>query len=65
MQLNNAVVVKIGKKGVTSEARSNMLKLLKQHDKIKVKFLKTTGLDYDSLPGRVVKKIGRTVILKR
>ncbi|MDD5054243.1 MAG: hypothetical protein PHG04_02600 [Candidatus Nanoarchaeia archaeon] len=60
MQASNLPVFQIGKKGADKE---HLIKALKIHGMIKVKFLKKE-FETNDLPGIIVKKIGRTVVLK-
>ncbi|MFA5333544.1 MAG: hypothetical protein WC376_03545 [Candidatus Nanoarchaeia archaeon] len=61
MQYTDLAIVQIGKEGVNKE---HLIKALKDHNMIKVKFLKKEFIT-ENLPGIVVQKIGRTVILKK
>ena len=68
MQLNYATTVNIGKNGLTAEILKQLKKLLEQKKIIKIKFLKTaqfTDEELVSLPGKIVKKIGRTIIIEK
>ncbi|MFA5303556.1 MAG: hypothetical protein WC393_03400 [Candidatus Nanoarchaeia archaeon] len=60
MQYDNLPTFQIGKNGVDKE---HLIKALKDHRIIKVKFLKKEFVT-NELPGIIVQKIGRTVILK-
>lgn len=60
MQYLNLPIVQVGKEGVN---REYLIKFLKIHKLIKVKFLKDE-INTVSLPGKIIKKIGRTIILK-
>lgn len=64
MQAKNTVEINVGKSGINPEVHKHIKSRLKKHKLIKVRFLKTTGIDYGSLPGVIVKRIGRTVVLK-
>jgi RNA-binding protein YhbY len=60
MQYTILPVFQVGKEGVN---KSHLEKALKDHRMIKVKFLKKEFVT-DDLPGIIVKKIGRTIVLK-
>ncbi|HLE05808.1 MAG TPA: hypothetical protein VI790_00490 [Candidatus Nanoarchaeia archaeon] len=60
MQYLNLQTVLVGKDGVSKE---HLVKALKDHKMIKVKFLKKEFMTIE-LPGEIVRKIGRTIILK-
>jgi len=60
MQYTNLPIFQVGKNGADKE---HLLKALKDHGMIKVKFLKKEFETHD-LPGIVVQKIGRIVVLK-
>lgn len=68
MQISNITTVNIGKNGLTPEILKHLKKLLEQKKIIKIKFLKTaqfTDEELVSLPGKIVKKIGRTIIIEK
>ncbi|PIU61062.1 hypothetical protein COX58_00655 [archaeon CG_4_10_14_0_2_um_filter_Archaea_38_6] len=68
MQISNITTVNIGKNGLTPEILKHLKKLLEQKKIIKIKFLKTaqfTDEELISLPGKIVKKIGRTIIIEK
>ena len=60
MQYFNLPIVQVGKEGVNKEY---ITKFLKDHKMIKVKFLEKAFVTTD-LPGKIIKKIGKTIILK-
>lgn len=60
MQYTDLPIVQVGKEGVNKE---HLIKALKDHRMIKVRFLKKE-FETSDLPGEVVKKIGRTVVLR-
>jgi RNA-binding protein YhbY len=60
MQYTLLPIFQVGKEGINKE---HLAKALKDHNMIKVKFLKKELMSND-LPGIIVKKIGRTIILK-
>jgi len=60
MQYTNLPTFQIGKSGADKE---HLIKALKDHGLIKVRFLKKE-FETTDLPGIVVKRIGRTVVLK-
>ena len=65
MQYSNLTIVKVGKNGLTSELKKHMKRLLKLHKLLKIKFLSKEHFTEEGLPGKVVKKIGRTIIIKK
>lgn len=65
MQYSNLTIVKIGKNGLTSELKKHILILLKQHKILKIKFLSKENFTEEGLPGKILKKIGRTIIIKK
>jgi len=68
VQISNITTVNIGKNGLTPEILKHLKKLLEQKKIIKIKFLKTaqfTDEELISLPGKIVKKIGRTIIIEK
>lgn len=62
---SNIVVINIGKNGVTPEVAEHVKLLLKQHGRVKLKFLRSAKLDAGVLEPNVIKKIGRTMVLRK
>jgi RNA-binding protein YhbY len=60
MQYTNLPVFQIGKEGLNKE---HLIKALKDHKMIKIRFLKKEFGTLE-LPGEIVKKIGRTIVLR-
>jgi RNA-binding protein YhbY len=61
MQYTNLPIIQIGKNGIEKE---HIIKALKDHGMIKIKFLKKEFMT-EELPGKIIQKIGRTIILKK
>ncbi|MDD4353510.1 MAG: hypothetical protein PHN56_03570 [Candidatus Nanoarchaeia archaeon] len=60
MQYTNLPVFQIGKEKLNKE---HLIKALKDHGMIKIKFLKKE-FETTDLPGDIIQKIGRTLVLK-
>ena len=65
MQENDLVTVNIGKRGLDAAIVEHVNLLLKKHGLVKLKFLKSAVYDASALKDKVIKQIGRTVILKK
>ncbi|VVB75771.1 Uncharacterised protein [Candidatus Tiddalikarchaeum anstoanum] len=59
------VTINIGKEGLTESVVEHVKLLLKQHGQIKLKFLKSANFDAGVLENKVIKKIGKTMILQK